>query len=535
MKARTSLLLCLTTILLLSLLIGIQTVASEPPAAPPIPTMIPPIEDPPTNNVPITILPSSHKGSDSLQTNKVIEIVKSATRLSVDQTPYREAKVKVLYNDADAPAYLIVYLLHADDYLVETEKITLGQDYSVASVERDYVEQTEDYAQQPTAIYSCPDDSVQMVFSTCCTGIPTAVAAIERAGQIAEEAGYTYELLFGPEENVAAIQSWLSCPNLMAFGRVGHGNTTGIMLYNGMLSYTWFESLSPTALTGKTLYFNSCQVHNPPLEPAILGAGVQRYIGGDHNLLIGPSEEVFKCFWDDVMLDQAEMHPTLFTCEDIHYPYSGAHGISPDTGADILPWPQTNTCLVNLEEDWHNCWFVSALDFVLEPTNHKTVFKVNLDPAQFGYTSATYDVYYGQPPNNWTVNIGDSRSNNGFGGDARHQSNDAEMQIRHTTLGVWSNDYLTIPEVRNMLNLYNIVGQGDTISLQVKNYYLGWTVDQANAADGELRSPYLYALDGQPDNEGPINYDIYAGFNRSIYTASRYGSGVTEVTVTMQP
>jgi len=83
-------------------------------------------------------------------------------------------------------------------------------------------------------------------------------------------------------------------------------------------------------------------------------------------------------------------------------------------------------------------------------------------------------------------------------------------------------------EVRNMLNLYDIVSQGDTIPIEVSNYYLGW-------GGGELRSQYLYALDGQPDSEGPVNYDIYAAFNRTIYSAGRDGSGVTEVILTLHP
>ena len=528
MKKRLAVVLCLITVLALSLLVGIQSTASQPPAAPPIPVELTPIPEPPLDaGVPVTIFPSTHWGSDSLQEDTVVGIAKNAFQLFSDEAPYRKANVKVLYSDAGEPESLIVYLLHKDTYLFETAKITLGEDYSVASVETDYVEQGGDF-QEPIHLASCPDESVQMVFSTCCTGIPTAVAAIERAGEIAEEAGYTYRVLLGSQENVSAIQDWLSCENLIAFGRVGHGNPTGIMLADYTLSYTWFESLSPTALNGKTLYFNSCRVHNPPLKTAILGAGVQRYIGGIDPLLIGASEEVFKCFWDAAMLDQAEMHPTLFSCEETHYPYTGAHGIAPDTGSDVLPPPQLNTCVINLEEDWHSCWFVPAIDFVLEPNDHKTVFKVNLDPAQSGYTTAVFDVEYGQQPTDYTVNIGDSQSNNGWGGDSVHQSNDAEMQIWNTTLGVWGNDNLTIMEVRNMLNLYDIVSQGDTIPIEVSNYYLGW-------GGGELRSQYLYALDGQPDSEGPVNYDIYAAFNRTIYSAGRDGSGVTEVTVTLHP
>ena len=48
---------------------------------------------------------------------------------------------------------------------------------------------------------------------------------------------------------------------------------------------------------------------------------------------------------------------------------------------------------------------------------------------------------------------------------------------------------------------------------------------------GEIRSPWLYALNGQPDTEGPVNYDIFASFNRVIAGNYRSGSGVGEVKV----
>ncbi|MEZ4717116.1 MAG: hypothetical protein R2851_13675 [Caldilineaceae bacterium] len=49
---------------------------------------------------------------------------------------------------------------------------------------------------------------------------------------------------------------------------------------------------------------------------------------------------------------------------------------------------------------------------------------------------------------------------------------------------------------------------------------------------GDVESPYLFALDGQSDREGPVNFDIYAAFNRNI-TGDRLGVGVRNVTVTL--
>ena len=48
-----------------------------------------------------------------------------------------------------------------------------------------------------------------------------------------------------------------------------------------------------------------------------------------------------------------------------------------------------------------------------------------------------------------------------------------------------------------------------------------------------MNSPYLFALAGQPDSEGPVNYDIDAAFNKVIAGDYRFGTGVGQVTVTL--
>jgi hypothetical protein len=118
-------------------------------------------------------------------------------------------------------------------------------------------------------------------------------------------------------------------------GRIGHGSDFGIMVSDGILSYSYFQNFSSTALNNKVLYFNCCDVHNPPLEPAIVDAGIQRFIEGNFTLEIGPSEEVFKCFLEDVIVDNAAMTPTISNCEEQRYLELGAHGIS-GNGADYL-------------------------------------------------------------------------------------------------------------------------------------------------------------------------------------------------------
>jgi len=194
----------------------------------------------------------------------------------------------------------------------------------------------------------------------------------------------------------------------------------------------------------------------------------------------------------------------------------------PDVWFDKEAIP-TNPCAINLVDHNTNC--EGAITFVVPPSGNKTVAKVNLNPAVSGFDRALFTVEYGGAPSGHTVNIGDSATNDGFGGDAATQSNDAETHIFNTNLAVYGNDP-TPATVRNILNLFNVVTLGTRLTLDVKNNFLGF-------GTGELRSDHLYALAGQADTEGPVNYDIFAGFNRSIYNPLRTGVGVTQVTITL--
>ena len=191
------------------------------------------VAQPPEPGVPVEIVAQPLRATP-LQQDAVAEIVADALQPSADV--YRKAKVRVL------PDYMIVYLLPKDSWSFETVKIALGADNEIVSVERGYVENASDYPEQAGATYACPDDTVEAVVSTCETGISTAVEGVNTVYNKLTNAGWNAEKLLGSEENTTDIKNWLSCPNLKYFGRIGHGSTTGIMLSNGTLSYTYFQS-----------------------------------------------------------------------------------------------------------------------------------------------------------------------------------------------------------------------------------------------------------------------------------------------------
>ena len=61
------------------------------------------------------------------------------------------------------------------------------------------------------------------------------------------------------------------------------------------------------------------------------------------------------------------------------------------------------------------------------------------------------------------------------------------------------------------------------------NEFTSW--NNNNGVSGSLTSPYLFALNGQADNDGPINYDVFAAFNRVVDGNYRNGEGLSAVTI----
>ncbi len=255
--------------------------------------------------------------------------VVSAIRAGLDLGPYHRVAAKVQWVD-DRPRHVLVYLLPKGSYSVTLARLSLGEDGKVVGKEMNYQLSKADQEASWVPYGTCPDPSVQMIFSTCETGIETAVAGIDRAGELAAQMGFKYKLLKGSAENVAAIKNWYACPNLILHGRIGHGLESEIVLADGSLTSTAFKSMAAGSLGCKAIYYNSCLVHNPPLDPAIMGAGAQIFIGGNVNLYIGPSEEVFKCWMQRTLVKNEVMQPNVLQCEKDTGYQQGDHGVSRD-------------------------------------------------------------------------------------------------------------------------------------------------------------------------------------------------------------
>ena len=116
-----------------------------------------------------------------------------------------------------------------------------------------------------------------MVFGMPVPEIATAKAAVEYAYALATKLGYKAVKLLGKSASVANYRKYLT-GHLKAFGNVGHGYLGGIVLFDGNLTSSWFNGLANKPLSPDVVYFNSCQVFNPPLQPAVMKAGARTFI-----------------------------------------------------------------------------------------------------------------------------------------------------------------------------------------------------------------------------------------------------------------
>jgi len=142
-----------------------------------------------------------------------------------------------------------------------------------------------------------------------------------------------------------------------------------------------------------------------------------------------------------------------------------------------------------------------------------------------GYCKANFVVEYEGQPSGWTVDIGDSPTNNGYGGDAGTTVNSAELQLLNNTMTAYS----------------RALSPGVVIPLGSRTFDLQYGAVKFSVSNGALSSgqPYSAIVDSRlfsfPDSIGSDSSFIYAAFNSVISpTAGRDGHGARRVMITLQ-
>ncbi|HAE38031.1 MAG TPA: hypothetical protein DCG57_05250 [Candidatus Riflebacteria bacterium] len=158
----------------------------------------------------------------------------------------------------------------------------------------------------------------------------------------------------------------------------------------------------------------------------------------------------------------------------------------------------------------------------------QAVVKIVLDPAKTVYTRARFELQYGDEIEGFTLNIGDSVSNNGYGGDGADQTRDSEVQIVGADLAVYGDDTAPTGDSKVLGSSPGLAVPGAVVVLEVSNNRVSWHNDKG--VDGAVKSEHVFSLAGQEDTEGQPNYDIYAGFNR-VVASGRVGKGLKRVKI----
>jgi hypothetical protein len=208
----------------------------------------------------------------------------------------------------------------------------------------------------------------------------------------------------------------------------------------------------------------------------------------------------------------------------------------------VYAWDKRGCVEINLVNGQYTPSTDPSIVFLVTPTDSngdgwfETVLQITINNKIHPNKEAIFNITYTGAPFETSVDIGDSRTNDSGGGDAGTQSNDAEIDIGRAEPETSNNFYAFGHDGYPTSPLGEVDGfvqQGDTVELRVSDGRVEYVNERIPLA-GEFLSPWLYALKGQPDTEGPVNYNIFASFNRVIAGTYRIGTGVGFVEVCLR-
>jgi hypothetical protein len=145
-------------------------------------------------------------------------------------------------------------------------------------------------------------------------------------------------------------------------------------------------------------------------------------------------------------------------------------------------------------------------------------------------TAAIVLVEYEGLPIDWTLNIGDSPTNDGFAGDAGSTVHNAEAWILGENFAV-ANASGNPAAIDNPLVLEHFALTDSAVKFVIKDQFLSW-----GAPYGYVQSPNNKLLFAIPDTTvaAADQRSIYVGLNRVIGTNARNGCGARRVLVKFQ-
>ncbi len=182
----------------------------------------------------------------------------------------------------------------------------------------------------------------------------------------------------------------------------------------------------------------------------------------------------------------------------------------------------------------------------------ETVVEIALDPAR-ECGCAKLRIHFEDPVRDWSVDIGDSPTNNGWGGDAGTTFHEAELQIHQGLLSVFTASRNQGARGVDPILEWTLPSLGDRyadveICDQVIEFDMPGGLAGRRPLRFRLQTPnigvlYSFApLPGSPGAESAMKKDkgVYVGLNRVVRLSStggpsRIGTGVRRVEISLSP
>jgi len=172
---------------------------------------------------------------------------------------------------------------------------------------------------------------------------------------------------------------------------------------------------------------------------------------------------------------------------------------------------------------------------------HEVVLQLDLDPTS-GCSCAVFRIAYEGEPSGRTVNIGDSPTNDGYGGDSWSTRFDAELLVSHRDLLAFGAEHRGSPAESRVFGLSNLPLANRVLELEICDQSVRYAVDELSGFFNTYTSNELIAI--RPATRGgkdAADARIYAAFNRVIHRRAgrpshdRFGSGVRRVEISLTP
>ncbi|MGM0461152.1 MAG: FlgD immunoglobulin-like domain containing protein [Fibrobacterota bacterium] len=237
--------------------------------------------------------------------NRVESMVSQA--LDFDEDEYFEARVLV------TDAHFDVVALRSDRYSADLFRIFV-EDTVVTRVSEElyddfYEEPGESDSEEtgcPSESYNCPDPDVQVLLSAI-TEFNTAWQNGRAARDALQNAGVNVVYLEGRQEAKTTILNYLSCPNLVLWGRIGHGDQRGALHLDDGSSFS-ARDLNSARAQDRVFPLNCCYVGNSSLSTAFMSNGAT-YMSAGNNvpLMVGSSEPAWRGFVVSTVTDRTDL------------------------------------------------------------------------------------------------------------------------------------------------------------------------------------------------------------------------------------